>query len=315
MTEQTGFQLVIATFTDETTAATAVKRLLTEFQGRRAALPAAAYVGKSAGGELTIRETADLGGKQGAAAGALAGGLVGLLSRRRGVVGSAALGALLGGVVAKKLDTGIPDPRLAAIGAALDEATGAAVAIVDDEVAHTALALLKGLGAQTQSEPFARETDFMKQLQAGDLAGAANTLANQAEGALAGATTMAVERAEALGGPVRPMAYDAEMDEEIRLLTDDELPSADDEPLTMTDEEQLEDLIAPDAAAVMTDPTTTMTPGISVRPDDDMKRVPDTQPAQVAGAGARPDSDAGGLARGDIDPAAAGLSDIMPPAV
>jgi uncharacterized membrane protein len=298
MTEQTGFQLVIATFTDETTAATAVKRLLTEFQGRRAALPAAAYVGKSAGGELTIRETADLGGKQGAAAGALAGGLVGLLSRRRGVVGSAALGALLGGVVA-----------------ALDEATGAAVAIVDDEVAHTALALLKGLGAQTQSEPFARETDFMKQLQAGDLAGAANTLANQAEGALAGATTMAVERAEALGGPVRPMAYDAEMDEEIRLLTDDELPSADDEPLTMTDEEQLEDLIAPDAAAVMTDPTTTMTPGISVRPDDDMKRVPDTQPAQVAGAGARPDSDAGGLARGDIDPAAAGLSDIMPPAV
>ena len=314
MSEQTGFQLVIATFTDETTAATAVQRLLAEFQGRRAALPAAAYVGKSADGQLTIRETADLGGKQGAAAGALAGGLVGLLSRKRGVFSSAALGALLGGVAAKKLDTGIPDPRLAAIGAALDEATGAAVAIVGDEVAHTVLTLLKGLGAQTQSEPFARETDFMKQLQAGDLAGAANTLANQAEGALAGATAMAVDRAEALGGQARPMAYDASSDE-VLTLTDDDLALGGDEPVTLTDEEEIEATISPAAAAIMTSTATAMTPGIAVRPDDEMKPTPDAKPAQVAGADALPDSDAGGLARGDIDPAAAGLSDVMPPAV
>ena len=295
MTEQTGFQLVIATFTDETTAAAAVNRLLAQYRGNRATLPAAAYVGKDADGDLTIRETADLGGKQGAAAGALAGGLVGLLSRKRGVFGSAALGALLGGVAAKKLDTGIPDPRLAAIGAALDEATGAAVAIVGDEVAHTVLSLLKGLGAQTQTEPFARETDFMKQLQAGDLAGAANTLANQAEGALAGATQMAVERAEALTGQAREMA------------------DFDDEPLTLTDEEEIEMTIGPEAAAVITDPATTMTPGISVSPKEEMKPAPDPQPAQVAGADALPDSDAGGLARNDIDPAGAGLGTLRPP--
>lgn len=298
MTEQTGFQLLIATFADETTAAAAVSRLLAEFQGRRAALPAAAYVGKSAGGELTIRETADLGGKQGAAAGALAGGLVGLLSRKRGVFSSAALGALLGGVAAKKLDTGIPDPRLAAIGAALDEATGAAVAIVGDEVAHTALTLLKGLGAQTQTEPFARETDFMKQLQAGNIAGAASILANQAEGSIAGATTLAIGKAEELTGLAREKAAEWT-----------------DEPLTLTDEEEIELSISPEAAAVMTDPATTMTPGVAVRPADEMKPTPDSKPAQVAGADALPDSDAGGLARGDIDPAAAGLSDIMPPAV
>ena len=298
MTEQTGFQLLIATFADETTAAAAVSRLLAEFQGRRAALPAAAYVGKSAGGELTIRETADLGGKQGAAAGALAGGLVGLLSRKRGVFSSAALGALLGGVAAKKLDTGIPDPRLAAIGAALDEATGAAVAIVGDEVAHTALTLLKGLGAQTQTEPFARETDFMKQLQAGNIAGAASILANQAEGSIAGATTLAIGKAEELTGLAREKAAEWT-----------------DEPLTLTDEEEIELSISPEAAAVMTDPATTMTPGVAVRPADEMKPTPDSKPAQVAGADALPDSDAGGLARGDIDPAAAGLSDIMPPAI
>jgi hypothetical protein len=168
MSEQTGFQLVIATFTDETTAAAAVNRLLAEFQGRRAALPAAAYVGKDASGELTIRETADLGGKQGAAAGALAGGLVGLLSRKRGVFGSAALGALLGGVVAKKLDTGIPR-RLAAIGAALTRPP-ARRGHRWRRSGHTALTLLKGLGAQTQTEPFAQRRT-MKQLQAGNSPG------------------------------------------------------------------------------------------------------------------------------------------------
>ena len=57
MTEQTGFQLVIATFIDEATAAAAVNRLLAQYRGNRAALPAAAYVGKDADGDLTIRET------------------------------------------------------------------------------------------------------------------------------------------------------------------------------------------------------------------------------------------------------------------
>ena len=314
MTEQTGFQLVIATFIDEATAAAAVNRLLAEYRGNRAALPAAAYVGKDADGDLTIRETADLGGKQGAAAGALAGGLVGLLSRKRGVFGSAALGALLGGVAAKKLDTGIPDPRLAAIGAALDEATGAAVAIAGDEVAHTVLTLMKELGGQTQTEPFARETDFMKQLQAGNISGAASILANQAEGAIAGATAMAVERAESLTGQARQTEYET-ADAPLNLTVGEPITLTDDEGLTLTDEEEIEMTISPEAAAVMTDPATTMTPGISVSPKDEMKPAPDPKPAQVAGADALPDSDAGGLARGDIDPAAAGVHDILPPAL
>ena len=296
MSEQTGFQLIIAAFDDETKAAQAVNRLLLTFRNDYANMPAAAYVGKDAGGELTIRETADLGGKQGAAAGALAGGLVGLLSRKRGIFSSAAVGALVGGVAAKKLDTGIPDPRLEAIGRALDASTGAAVAIVSDSAIDRLLGVVKELGAHVQTEPFARETDFMKQLQAGNLSGAATILANEAEGRLAGATAMAVERAETLGGQARGlMATDA--------------------PDTLTDEEEIEILIDPDTAAKMVSPDTQMTPGIAVRPDEDMKAAPAPKPAQVAGADAVPPSDAGGLARTDIDESAAGVADIWPPAV
>lgn len=294
MAQPTGFQLIIATFNDDATAAQAVNRLLLDFRGDRANMPAAAYVGKDDDGELTIRETADLGGRQGAAAGALAGGLVGLLSRKRGVVGSAALGALLGGVTARKLDTGIPDPRLEAIGRALDESTGAAVAIVSDDAAGRLLSLVKELGASVQAEPFARDTDFVKQLQAGNLTGAATILANEAEGRLAEATARTVERAETLTGQARRAA---------------------EEPLTLTDEEEVEITIDPDAATAMIDSGVAMAPGIAVRPDDEMKPAPDPKPAQVAGDDAVPDSDAGGLARNDIDPAGAGLPDILPPAL
>ena len=88
-----------------------------------------------------------------------------------------------------------------------------------------------------------------------------------------------------------------------------------DEPDTPTDEEQIEILIDPDAAATMVSTDTQMTPGIPVRPDEEMKAAPAPKPAQVAGAGAVPDSDAGGLARTDIDESAAGVADIWPPAV
>lgn len=188
MSEQPGFQLLISTFGDDSTALKAVTQLLDQFAGQSQAMPAVASVVKTAAGELTIQENSDIGGKQGAAAGALAGGLVGLLSRRRGVVSSAALGALLGGVVAHKVDTGIPDPRLEAIGEALDKATSAAVAIISETALPEAKTLLAGLGGSTVMEPFDHKTDFIKQVQSGDYSGALTALANQAEGGIAGAS-------------------------------------------------------------------------------------------------------------------------------
>lgn len=188
MTEQTGYQLVISTFEDETAATKAVGQLQDQFKGNATAMPAVASVVKTAAGEVAIDETSDIGAKQGAAAGALAGGLVGLLSRRRGVVGSAAVGALLGGIVAHKVDTGIPDPRLEAIGQSLENASSAAVAIVRDDELPTAKTILTGLGGTTVMEAFDHKTDFMKQMQSGDYSGALAALANQAESTVSNAS-------------------------------------------------------------------------------------------------------------------------------
>lgn len=188
MTEYNTYQLLIATFDGESAGVSAVSSLIDSFRQNRAALPAAASIVKDAAGALTIKETADIGAKQGATAGALAGGLIGLLSRKRGTVSSAALGALLGGVAAHKIDTGIPDPRLEAIGQTLDNASSAAVAVISDAGFGEAKALLSGLGATISAESFDYDTDFVQQMQAGDYRGAMTALANRAESMVANAS-------------------------------------------------------------------------------------------------------------------------------
>ncbi len=196
MTDTNTYQLLIATFEGESAGVAAVGSLVDAFRQNRAALPAAASIVKDARGELTIKETTDIGGKQGAAAGALAGGLIGLLSRKRGTVSTAALGALLGGVAARKLDTGIPDPRLEAIGASLDHSSSAAVAVVSDASFGEAKAMLSGLGAEITVEAFDYDTDFVQQMQAGDYRGAMTALANRAESMVANAGDMAGDAAQ-----------------------------------------------------------------------------------------------------------------------
>jgi len=187
MTDNNSYQLIIATFEGESAGVAAVGSLVDANRQDRAALPAAASIVKDAAGKLTIRETTDIGAKQGAAAGALAGGLIGLLSRKRGTVSSAALGALLGGVAAHKIDTGIPDPRLEAIGQSLDHASSATVAIVSDAAFGDAKALLSGLGAEVTAEPFDYDTDFVRQMQEGNYRGAMTALANRTENMVANA--------------------------------------------------------------------------------------------------------------------------------
>ena len=196
MTDNNSYQLIIATFEGESAGVAAVGSLVDANRQDRAALPAAASIVKDAAGKLTIRETTDIGAKQGAAAGALAGGLIGLLSRKRGTVSSAALGALLGGVAAHKIDTGIPDPRLEAIGQSLDHASSAAVAVVSDAAFGDAKALLSGLGAEVTAEPFDYDTDFVRQMQEGNYRGAMTALANRTENMVANAGGMVGDTAQ-----------------------------------------------------------------------------------------------------------------------
>lgn len=196
MTDNNSYQLIIATFEGESAGVAAVGSLVDANRQDRAALPAAASIVKDAAGKLTIKETTDIGAKQGAAAGALAGGLIGLLSRKRGTVSSAALGALLGGVAAHKIDTGIPDPRLEAIGQSLDHASSAAVAVVSDAAFGDAKALLSGLGAEVTAEPFDYDTDFVRQMQEGNYRAAMTALANSTESMVANAGGMVGDTAQ-----------------------------------------------------------------------------------------------------------------------
>lgn len=202
------YQLIIATFEGETAGVAAVASLQDTFRSDRAAAPAMASIVKDAAGALTIKETSDIGAKQGAAAGALAGGLIGLLSRKRGTVSSAALGALLGGVAAHKIDTGIPDPRLEAIGASLDHSSSAAVAVVSDAGFGDAKAMLSGLGAEISAEPFDYDTDFVQQMQSGDYRGAMTALANRAESMVANASGTVGDAAQSAVDRGREMVGD-----------------------------------------------------------------------------------------------------------
>ena len=208
MTSYDTYQLLIATFEGETAGVAAVASLQDAFRQNRAALPATASIVKDSAGALAIKETADIGAKQGAAAGALAGGLIGLLSRKRGTVSSAALGALLGGVAAHKIDTGIPDPRLEAIGASLDHASSAAVAVVSDAAFGEAKAMLSGLGASISAEPFDYDTDFVQNMQSGDYRGAMTALANRAESMVATASGAAGSAAQSAVDRGREMVGD-----------------------------------------------------------------------------------------------------------
>ena len=212
MTEQNSYQLIIATFEGESAGVAAVGSLVDANRQNRAALPAAASIVKDAAGKLTIRETTDIGAKQGAAAGALAGGLIGLLSRKRGTVSSAALGALLGGVAAHKIDTGIPDPRLEAIGESLDHASSAAVAIVSDAAFGDAKALLSGLGAEITAEPFDYDTDFVRQMQEGNYRAAMTALANSTESMVANAGSSASDLARQASDAGREIVSGGEKD-------------------------------------------------------------------------------------------------------
>jgi len=212
MTEQNSYQLIIATFEGESAGVAAVGSLVDANRQDRAALPAAASIVKDAAGKLTIRETTDIGAKQGAAAGALAGGLIGLLSRKRGTVSSAALGALLGGVAAHKIDTGIPDPRLEAIGQSLDHASSATVAIVSDAAFGDAKALLSGLGAEVTAEPFDYDTDFVRQMQEGNYRAAMTALANSTESMVANAGGSASDLARQAGDAGREFVGGGEKD-------------------------------------------------------------------------------------------------------
>jgi uncharacterized membrane protein len=97
---------------------------------RLLALGDAAVIRRGIDGDIDTEETADMDTKQGAIAGAAAGGLLGLLTGK-GLVGGALLGAGGGALAAKGLDLGLDDDFLDDVAETLEPGSSAIVATVE----------------------------------------------------------------------------------------------------------------------------------------------------------------------------------------
>lgn len=206
MSEQTDFNLLIGTFDKEAAATEAVQHLHSAYRERRGELPALASVVKDSAGNLMIQETDDIGKKKGAIAGGLAGGVLGLLGGKRKAVIGAGLGALLGGMAADRMDTGIPDPHLEAIGQSLEAASSAVVALVAASALAEVKGVIAGMSGTVAVEPFARDTDFMRQLREGDYESALASLSVHTESFVANAGDIAGKTAQELAGKAGELA-------------------------------------------------------------------------------------------------------------
>jgi len=91
---------------------------------------------KDEDGKTSIRETGDLDVRGGRLFGAVTGGLIGLLGGPVGVVVGAAAGAGVGGLAAKRIDTGFSDEFLATFQERLQPGSSALIVLVERESAE-----------------------------------------------------------------------------------------------------------------------------------------------------------------------------------
>ncbi len=155
-------ELFVITFAGETRADEVLKTLKELAHARDIALHNSAVIVRDTRGHLVIREGQDLNARQSALAGALAGGLVGMLASRvtpvqhemgtlgvpgsETMVGGAITGALAGaglGLIANKaIDLGFDDHYLKEIAEQLTPGSSALVAVVNFEHVEKAMQAL-----------------------------------------------------------------------------------------------------------------------------------------------------------------------------
>jgi uncharacterized membrane protein len=123
-------ELFVVSFAGEAEADEVLESLRRLDDQRLLALGDAAVVRRGVDGGVDIEETADMDTKQGAIAGAAAGGLFGLLTGK-GLIGGALLGAGGGTLAAKGMDLGLDDDFLESVGERLDPGSSAIVATVE----------------------------------------------------------------------------------------------------------------------------------------------------------------------------------------
>jgi len=156
--------LVVAAFKDEDSAKAALKELKQAQKAKLIKIENAAVLRKDEKGKLHIKETHDMGGGKGAVFGGVGGAAIGLIAGPALVV-PAAVGALVGGLVAKLRDSGFSNQRLETLGEGLQPGTSAIVAVVE----HTWVAQVEEALAEAEADVMTAEiqADIAAQLEAG----------------------------------------------------------------------------------------------------------------------------------------------------
>lgn len=156
-------QLVVAAFQDESGANEALKELKHAKRQGLIKIDNAAVLRKDEKGKLHIKETHDMGGGKGAAFGGVAGAAIGLLAGPALVV-PIAVGALVGGLTAKLVDSGFSNKQLETLGDGLTPGSSAIVAVVE----HRWVAQVEEAMAAAQADLITAQiqADIAQQLEA-----------------------------------------------------------------------------------------------------------------------------------------------------
>jgi len=165
-----GVSVIVAAFEDEKSAKNAYQKLRKRLIDEKDKLTYAgslsyepdmllqnvAVVSRTGRGKLKVKESGDMGGGKGALIGGVLGGIFGLMT---GPVGWVAVGgALIGGLLAKKSDSGIPNPSLKKLGEGLEKGQAAVVAVVDEQYGERLTDIFKDLGAVVTAEGLEEST-------------------------------------------------------------------------------------------------------------------------------------------------------------
>jgi len=141
-------ELVVAAFNGEERAGEVLKTMKQLQKEGTIFLVNAAVLIKKADGAVSMQETEDISGKQGALFGAVSGALMGLLAGPGGAIVGAIAGAATGGAAASKIDMGFSDVMLKELQDGLEPGSSAVVALIQHAWVDRVLAELDKLDAK-----------------------------------------------------------------------------------------------------------------------------------------------------------------------
>jgi uncharacterized membrane protein len=132
-----GVGILVAAFPEENAGEEALKALKQARKQKQVYFEDAAVIRQDAEGGVHYHETGDMSTGKGAGAGALVGGLIGVLGGPTGIVIGAGAGALVGGALAHG-DAGFDDKGLEQLGVALKPGTSAIALVTSSAFLHAA---------------------------------------------------------------------------------------------------------------------------------------------------------------------------------